>query len=80
MHLVVHLLLYTVILLEFILQLALLSLEVALNLLCALLHLGNLLVATVCLAVVLALELDELLFGLKNLLLLNHLTLGLGLL
>ena len=64
LHLSRHLLLQTVILLDFILEVALLIYHVILNLLCALLTLCNLLVALVDLTVMLTLKLNELLLGL----------------
>ena len=80
LQLVLHLLLEPVVVAEFVLQFALLVLQVLLDLLGALLALGDLLVAFVDLTVVFALELYELLFRLKDALLLDHLSFGLGLL
>ena len=80
LQLILHLLFQPVVFAEFILQFALLVLEVLLDLLGALLALCDLLVPLVDLAVVFALELYEFLFCLKDTLLLDHLSLGLGLL
>ena len=80
LHLVLHLLLQAVVLLEFVVQLTLLVLQILLNLLGALLALLQLLVALIDLAVVVALKLHEMLLGLEHLLLFQHFALGLGLL
>ena len=80
LELVLQLLLEAVVLAALVLRFALLVLQVGLELLGPLLALGELLVALVYLAVVLALELYELLLGLENTLLLEHLSLGFGLL
>ena len=80
LQLVLHLLLEAVVILDLVVELALLRRQIGLHLLGALLALCDLLVAFVDLTVVLALELDELLLGLENLLLLDHFALGLGLL
>ena len=75
-----HLLLAPLVVAQAVLQLALLILQVGLDLLGALLALRQFLVAFVDLTVVVALELDELLLGLENLLLLYHFAFGLRLL
>ncbi len=80
LELVLHLLLQAVVFTVFVFQFALLVLEVLLDLLGALLALRKFLVALIDLSVVLALELYELLLGLQDAFLLDHLTFGLGLL
>ena len=80
LELVLHLLLQAVVLAVFVFQFALLVLEVLLDLLGALLALRELLVAFIDLTVVLTLELYELLLGLQDAFLLDHLAFGLGLL
>ena len=80
LQLVLHLLFQTVVLAEFVFQFALLVLQVLLDLLGALLALGDFLVALVDLTVVFALELYELFLCLKDALLLDHLSLGFSLL
>ena len=80
LQLVLHLLFQTVVLTEFVFQFALLVLQVLLDLLGALLALGDFLVALVDLTVVFALELYELFLCLKDALLLDHLSLGFSLL
>ena len=80
LELVLHLLFQAVVFAVFVFQFALLVLEVLLDLLGALLALCELLVAFIDLTVVLALELYELLLGLQDAFLLDHLAFGLGLL
>ena len=80
LQLVLQLLLQPVVVAELVFQFALLVLQVLLDLLGTLFALCDLLVAFVDLTVVFALELYELLFRLKDTLLLDHLSLGLGLL
>ena len=80
LHLILHLLLQPVVLAQLAVQFALLVLQVVLDLLGLLLALREFLVALIDHAVVFALELYELLFGLEDLLLLDHLALGFGLL
>ena len=75
-----ELLLETVVFTALVLQVALLVQQVVLDLLCTLLGLSCALVALVDLAIVLTLELDELLLGLEQLLLLDHFAFGLRLL
>ncbi len=80
LQLVLHLLADAVVLLELVLQIALLILQVVLDLLGALLALGDPLIPFVDLTVVFTFELYELLLRLKDLLLLDHLAFGFGLL
>ena len=80
LELVLQLLLHPLVFAHAVLQFALLVLEVLLDLLGALFALRELLVALVDLTVVFALELYELLLGLQDLLLLEHLAFGLSLL
>ena len=80
LHLVLHLFLEPVVFADAVLEVALLVLEVLLDLFCALLALCEFLVALVDLPVVFALELYEFLLGLKDSLLLDHLAFGLRLL
>ena len=79
LQLILHLLFQPVVLLDLVLQFALLGLQVGFDLLGPLFALGDLVVALVDLAVVFAFELYELLFRLEDLLLFDHLAFGLGL-